>query len=145
MHGATSSQEKLRRLEALAEAQGKSLDAWIEDLAATVEGKGAAAPRGPMVTTASPLVALVHDYFVRICPGGPDLAAIGNALRAAAIDGEASRLGPLKCDGMMLELDPQRDGVRINGGGGRFTLTNAAALQLAERLCARRWVPTLVA
>ena len=145
MQSSSINQERLRRLQALAEAQGQSLDEWIDDLAAAVEGRARAHPHGPMVTTSCPLVSLVHDYFLRVCRGGPELAVIGKALRAAAIDGEGSRLGPFKSDGMMLELDPQRDGVRINGGGGRFTLTNAAALQLAERLCARRWVPTLVA
>lgn len=146
MRGYQISPDKLRRLQALAEAHGQSLDAWIDDLAAVMEGKGRSSLYGPMVTAACPLVSLVHDYFVRMCKGGPDLILIGKALRAAAIDGEGSRLGPLQCDdGAMLELDPQRDGVRISGGGGRFTLTNAAALQLADQLCARRWRQTLAA
>jgi hypothetical protein len=145
MQTSSLSQESLRRLQALAEAQGQSLDEWIDKMAAAVEGNPRAGAHGPMGTAACPLVSLVHDYFLRICKGGHELAQIGDALRAAAIDGEGSRFGPLKCDGMMLELDPQRDGVRISGGGGRFTLTNAAAMQLAERLGARRWQPTLAA
>jgi hypothetical protein len=145
MQGSPISQEKLRRLQALAEAQGQSLDAWIDHVTATVSRPTAASPRGPMVTAACPLVSLVHDFFVRLCQGRSDLVLIANALRAAAVDGEGSRLGPLKCDGMMLELDPQHDGVRISGGGGRFTLTNAAALELADRLASRRWAPSLVA
>lgn len=146
MQTSSMSPERLRRLQALAEAQGQSLDAWIDEMVAVAEGRARSGSHGPVAATACPLVLLVHDYFLRICKGGPELAQIGNALRAAAIDGEGARFGPLKCDdGIMLELDPQHDGVRISGGGGRFTLTNAAALQLADRLGARRWVPTLVA
>lgn len=145
MQTSSLSQERLRRLQALAEAQGQSLDAWIDEMAAAVEDRTRSGTHGPTVSATCPLVSLVHDYFLRICKGGPELVHIGNALRAAAIDGEGARFGPLKCDGIMLELDPQHDGVRISGGGGRFTLTNAAALQLADRLGARRWQPTLAA
>lgn len=145
METSSLSQERLRRLQALAEAQGQSLDAWIDEMASAAEGGIRSGAQGPSATTACPLVSLVHDYFLRICTDGPELVQIGNALRAAAIDGEGAWFGPLKCDGMMLELDPQHDGVRISAGGGRFILTNAAALQLADLLGARRWRPTLSA
>jgi hypothetical protein len=139
------SQERLHRLQALAEAQGQSLDAWIDEMAAAVEGGMRSGTQGPTVAAACPLVSLVHEYFLRICRNGSELVQIGSALLAAVIDGEGARFGPLECDGILLELDPQHDGVRISAGGGRFTLTNAAALQLADRLGARRWRPTLAA
>lgn len=139
------SHESLRRLQALAEAQGQSVDGWIDDMARLAERRARPRPAGPTGASACPLVGLVHDYFLTLCKGGPELAQLGSALRAAAVDGEGSRLGPLRCDGTMIALDPQHDGVRVVGGGGRFTLTNAAALQLADRLCTHSWRPTLVA
>lgn len=139
------SPQRLKRLHALAAARGQSLSDWIDDLIAASDRRGDLGPRMRARTVGLPLVDLACDYLVRLCGSDVEIRRVASALRAAAIDGEHCHVGPLDSDGLTLELSPQWEGVRVVGGGGRFTLDDAAALQLAERLLAECQQPTLAA
>jgi hypothetical protein len=145
MLGAYVSPQKLERLRVLAGARGQSLNECLDDLIATGERQGGSISPQPVTRAACPLVDLVCEYVLRLCRTDQEPLRVARALRAAAIDGEHSHVGPLDRDGLMLELSPQWEGVRIIVGEGRFTLNDAAALQLADRLATRRWRATLVA
>jgi hypothetical protein len=131
------SPQRLRKLQALAAVRGKSLTEWIDDLIAAAEHDPGLALPDPRATGGCPLVQLAGDFLLRLCRSERAVRRVADALRAAAIDGEHSHVGPLDRDGVTVELSPQWEGVRIIVGEGRFTLSDAAVLQLADRLLAR--------
>jgi hypothetical protein len=132
---------RLKHLQAIAAARGQSLGDWIDDLIATAERQAGPARQGSRQLLGCPLVELASDFLARLCASDSEIRRVAAALRAAAIDGEHSHVGPLNPDGLIVELSPQWEGVRIIVGEGRFTLTDTAALQLADQLqtqCRRR-------
>ena len=139
------SPQRLKRLQALAAARGQTLTDWIDDVIAAAERQAGLAPSSPGPTGGCPLVELAGDFLVRICRSDQEISRVASALRAAAIDGEHSHVGPVNPEGLVVELSPQWEGVRIIVGDGRFTLTDTAALQLADRLQARFSRTTLAA
>jgi hypothetical protein len=143
MFGTSVDPRTLQRLQALAAQRGQSLNDWFDDLIAATERQSGTAPPG--TGGASPLIDLACEHLGSLCGNDSDLRRVSGALRAAAIDGEHSHVGPLGRDGLTLELSPQWEGVRIIVGEGRFTLTDAAALRLADRLVTGCWRPVLAA
>jgi len=131
------SPQRLVRLQALAAAHGQSLTDWVDGLIAIAERQAGQVSQRRMPTPSCPLVELAGDFLVRLCGSDREIRRVASALRAAAIDGEHSHVGPLNTDGLMVELSPQWEGVRIIIGQGRFTLNDAGALQLADRLLAQ--------
>lgn len=136
---------KLERLHALAAARGQSLTECIDEIVDAGERQlGLRAPAQPPGRRC-PLVELAGEFLVRLCAGSGEVRRVAAALRAAAVDGERSHVGPIDRDGLMLELTPQWEGVRIIVGEGRFVLSDGAALQLADRLLAQCRRPNLAA
>lgn len=135
------SPQTLQRLRVLAASRGQTLDGWLRQL---IEGAPLPADRREAPSD-DPLVDAIHDYLARLCAAATDRQAVGAALRAAATDGELCRVGPLGRSGVVLEVSPEPDYVRISGGGGRFALRDATARRLADRLSKVRPRPTLAA
>jgi hypothetical protein len=136
---------KLKRLHALAAARGQSLTEWVDEIIEAGERQLGLRVPAQAPGRHCPLVELAGDFLVRLCAGDGEVRRVAAALRAAAVDGERSHVGPLDRDGLMLELTPQWEGVRIIVGEGRFVLSDGAALQLADRLLAQCRRPSLAA
>jgi hypothetical protein len=136
----------LQRLRMLAATRGQSLDAWLEQLIDLAEQRPPRVAGRRLGTPGEdPLVEIVHEYLSRLCTTERERQAVGAALRAAATDGELCRVGPFGRDGVILELSPAPDHVRLSAGGGRFVLSDAAVRRVANRLSLACWRPTLAA